>query len=453
MEIAQVLARFVTHTDFDALPVAVIKKAKELILDQLGCQIAASSLPWSKAVYEYVKDNKGLIEESTIINYGLKTTAQDSAFVNACFGHGFLADDTHLRTAAHLGCMIVPSAMAVGEKECASGKQFLTAVVLGYEVASRIGIAAPLIGKRGFQTGPVIGPFGVTAAASSLFKFNEDQTQNALSISGSQSSGLMEYAMSGGSVNRLHGGMAAYGGIRATQLVKRRFTGPPTVFEGSRGFLHAFSGESFPERITDKLGLDYNMLDIGLKAYCCCGTQAGGLDAISNLIAKYEIKPPDIEEILVSCVPTVFNAGSKIKEPEDITSAQFSGRFGIAVRLIKGGNGFKEYVEQNLRDPEILNLVAKINYELDEDLEKIPNSHLPTKITVRMKNGNVYSETTVIDRGTAMNPLTECEVNAKFSQFASMLLPVDRIKLIMERVSGLESISDIHELTKLLVIA
>lgn len=451
MEETKQLAKFVSELTYEDLPKNVIDKAKELILDQLGCQLAGSTLPWSKPAFEYVVDYKGERKESTVVNYGFRTSAQDAAFVNAIFGHAFLGDDTDSVCFAHLGAIILPAALAVAEREMINGKEFIKAVVVGYEVASRIGAAAPLAMNRGFHPGPIFGTFGVAAAAGAILGFNENQLLDALGIAGSHSSGLMEYSISGGTVNRLHSGITAYGGIRAALLALRGFRGPAAILEGERGFLRAFSGECLLDEITRGIGERFRVLLIELKAYCCCGTSSTIFDAVSKIKSEHEIRPQEIKEIIVNASPETFRMTGLIVEPKDITSAQFSGRFGIGLQLIKGGNTFKEYSEENLRDPEVLELARKTKFILDEELGKLPNSNNPSKVMIKMKNGAVYEQTIYAAKGSILNPMTKEEVCQKFRGFASAALPPQKAETIIETVARLDSVDNLRELTQLLV--
>ncbi len=451
MDETKKLAKFVSELTFRDLPKNVIDKAKELILDQLGCQLAGSTLPWSKPAYEYVAEYKVAREESTVVNYGFRTSAQDAAFVNAVFGHGFLGDDTDSVCHAHFGSIIIPAALAMAEREGISGKEFIKAVVVGYEVASRIGAAAPLAMSRGFHPGPIFGTFGVAATAGTILGFNENQGLDALGIAGSHSSGLMEYSLSGGTVNRLHSGITANNGVRAALLAQKGFKGPATILEGERGFLHAFSGESFVEEMIQGLGEGFRVLLIELKAYCCCGTSGTTLDAVSKIKSEHDIHPEEIKEIIVNASPAAFKLTGSITEPRDITSAQFSGRFSIALQLIKGGNTFKEYSEENLKDPELLALARKTKFILDEEIGKLPNSNDPAKVMIKLKNGAIYEQTVHAAKGSLLNPMMKEEVYQKFEGFASVALPYDKRKAIIETVAGLDSVDNIRELTRLLV--
>ena len=141
------LARFVSELKYEHLPPEVIARAKDLILDQVGIMMGVSTLPWSKIVYEYVREWGDEKRESTIAHYGYKTKAENAVFANSSFGHGFEIDDHYLPGQSHPGCIVVPSALAMAEKESATGKDVILAVAAGYEVMGRITI---LEGKHGF---------------------------------------------------------------------------------------------------------------------------------------------------------------------------------------------------------------------------------------------------------------------------------------------------------------
>ncbi len=451
MEKARELARFVSQFTYRDVPERVVARTKELILDQFGCQLAGSTLPLSKAILEYVRDNKGQSEESTIVNYGLRTSAQEAAFANANFGHAFIGDDLDPTCKAHLGSIIIPAALAVAEREKASGKAFIKAVVAGYEVASRIGAAAPQIQSRGFHPGPVLGPFGVAASAGMMLGMSEDQILDALGIAGSHCSGLMEYSKAGGTVNKLHAGIAACGGIRAALLAHKGFKGPPTVLEGERGFFRAFSGETALEEISRGLGREFKVLGVGLRRYCCCGTQCAGIDAISDIMGEHVVTPGAVERIVIRAPAYVLSMVGSTGEPQDVTGAQFNARFGMALRIVKGGNGFKEYNEANLKDPEVLNLAKRVYFVPDDDLGKGAASYLPARLTVKMRDGAVFEKTVYAARGTALNPMNQEEVAQKFREFASGVLADREIAGVIAAVAVLDQVENICEFSRLLV--
>jgi 2-methylcitrate dehydratase PrpD len=154
------LAGFISKIRFEDLNKEVIEKTKGLILDQLGCQLAFAALPWSKSIFKYVRSRWSSRQESTVVYYGVKTSAEDAVLANASFGHGFEMDDTELVIPIHPGVVVIPSSLALGEAEVISGREFITAIVAGYEAMLRIGMAARTMMKRGFHTTAAAGPFG-----------------------------------------------------------------------------------------------------------------------------------------------------------------------------------------------------------------------------------------------------------------------------------------------------
>ncbi|MBN2062558.1 MAG: MmgE/PrpD family protein, partial [Deltaproteobacteria bacterium] len=336
MNVTRQLAQYITEIRYNDFNNEVIEKAKGLILDQLGCQLAFANMPWSKGIYQYVCSKKYVGGESTVTYYGLKTSAEDAAFANATFGHGFEMDDAESLTASHPGVVVIPPALAIGEQQTISGKDFITAIIAGYDIMLRIGLASRIMMSRGFDTTPTNGTFGATAAVGKILKFNPDIMLNALAIAADLSCGTSEFSNAGGSVKRLHAGFPAQAGIKAALLAQYGISGPLTAIEGKRGFCQAFAGVNEVDEITTGLGKDYKIMLTGNKPYCCCAAQHTVIDATDKISKEHAIEPDNVAEIIVEQRPREVGAVGAIVETPDIVSAQFSGRFGVALRLVKG---------------------------------------------------------------------------------------------------------------------
>jgi 2-methylcitrate dehydratase PrpD len=452
MNETKALAQFVADIKYEDLSPQVIEKTKGLVLDQLGCEFAFATLPWNKAVYQYIKDKSGSGGISTIVYYGLKTTMEDAAFANAVFGHGFEMDDTEMHALTHPGSVVIPSALAAGEAKKASGKDFITAIVAGYDAMVRIAMASRTSIERGFHGTAVNGPFGSVAAASRILGINADTIVNALGIVASDAGGIAEYSISGGMVKRLHAGFAAQAGVRATLLAQNGLTGPATALEGKKGFCQAFANQCYLEEITAGLGKEFRIMWTGNKPYCCCAAQHTVIDATAAIIKEHLVKPEEIEKITVEQMPREVRTVGNIIEPQDITSAQFSGRFGVALRLIKGGNGFRDYTMENIKDPAILGLVHKIDYTGNEALEGKLVAAAPAIVTIKLKNGEVYKKRVDYAKGTTNNPLTIDELKEKFRGLTGPALSGERAEKIIEMLMELEELDDISRLIPLLTI-
>lgn len=266
------LADFIATTRYDDLPQAVIEKPKELITDQLGVALASSMLPWNRKVLDYVRD-MGIAGDSRVIGTNYRTSIEYAALINGTFGHGFELDDYCTPCGAHVGCVVIPAAIAVSEQLHATRRDFLTAVAIGAEIVLRVGFALTVRGMsaRGFHSTSVYGPFGAASASARLLKLDKDAITYALGIAGSHCSGTTEYDQTGGDIKRLHAGIAGMAGIRAALLARRGFTAPPTILEGKNGILNAFSSSPDIEKLTESLGSEYFMLQTRIKPYACCG--------------------------------------------------------------------------------------------------------------------------------------------------------------------------------------
>ncbi len=279
-----------------------------------------------------------------------------------------------------------------------------------------------------------------------------DTVTSALGIAASQCGGIGEYARSGGSVKRLHAGFATQAGIKAALMARLGITGPPTAIEGKSGFCQAYADKYSLKDITDGLGKEFRILWTGNKPYCCCFAQHAVIDATALIARKHRVKPDEIEEVVVGQKAREAGSVGSIKEATDVVSAQFSGRFGLALRLIKGGNGFKDYSEESLRDPQILALARKVKYGVDEELEKMPPESNPAKVTIKLKNGTVYRERVDFSKGTVQNPMTKEELEDKFRSLAAMVMPEKQVEDIIRIVGKLEVVDNVINLGSLLVV-
>lgn len=266
------LAKFVMGISFEKLPKDVIDTTKLLILDLIGVGILGSTKEASRIIVEFVKDS-GCRGESTVFGHQLKTSPQFAAMANGTIGHGFELDDTHDPSVSHPGAVVIPAALALGERQRISGKNFLTAVVVGYEVMGRVGMAAgPTLIGRGFHPTSANGPFGAVAAAAKILGLSEQQSLRGFGIVGSMASGILEFSQDdeGTMIKRLHAGMAAGNGVAAALLAGKGFTGPSRALDGTFGYCKVFSNSPDLSRLDGHLGEDFVIRHISVKPYACC---------------------------------------------------------------------------------------------------------------------------------------------------------------------------------------
>jgi 2-methylcitrate dehydratase PrpD len=447
--VAQKLSAFVCGMDYEKLPAEVIDRLKDLLLDQLGCQLIGSTLEWNQSVYKFVKENKHG-GPATIVNHGDKVPVDDAALVNGTFGQGCELDDYYDQGGGHPGAASVPVAMALAEKTCVSGQNFLTAMAAGYEIGWRVGRGLlPEMMRRGYHAQGVVGVFIAAATAGKLLQLDPERLTHALAIAGSHASGTMEYDQSGGEVKRMHNGIACSGGLRSAMTADKGLTGPPTIFEGERGILKVFSGESRTGVITRAMGIDFAVLHAAIKRFPVNASQHSPIELLDKLVRENRFQPKEVKKIEVGVNEGVILHGGTIYEPKEVIEAQFSLRFSLALRLLKGSNELKFYLDSNVwRDPAVLAMGRKI--ELFADPTAVKERRFACRMRISLLSGNVVEGSLPSPKGNFSNSLSKQEITEKFLGNGSSVLPQEKLDRIVEKVEKVETEEDMSSFGALL---
>lgn len=439
------LAQFASDLQYSDLPPRVVEKAKEIALHAFGVQLAGSTLPWSKAAYRFIRAQGGA-PDSTVVNYGLKTSPMNAAFTNGTFAHSFEMDDNHGTSSIKGGCVVVPTVSAIGERELSSGREFILAAVIAYEVMTRIALSVtPSVMRRGFQPTAACGAFGAAAATGRLLRFDQETMLHAISIAGGHSGGLMEAPAAGrGELKRIYGGMAASNGIRSALLAREGLTGPETMLEGEHGFCHGFGDNADLRILTAGLGTEWQILEVHYKPYTQDGYIQPMTEALDHLVRTHKFGPDDVEEIRTGCCQFAHNhIVGVIQRPKDLASAQYSANFSLALFMLKGNAGFREYSEDSLGDPAIASLSRKVHTVLDDEVEQEwqKTRARGARVTVRLKSGDTVSHYV-----KNLRSMTPGELDEKFRRLASVAMNDEACERFAAVVKNLEDLGDVSRL-------
>ena len=450
MERTKELVRFAAHLRFSDLPPAVVEKAKEIALHAWAVQLAGSTLPWSQTVYRYVQEQGGAAQ-STVLAYGLRTSAAGAAFANGAFGHAFEMDDNHAASSIKGGCVVMPASLAIGEQERSDGKAMILAIVAGYEVMTRIALSVtPVLLRRGHHPTGTCGAFGAATAAAKLLRLDAQTMLHMMSIAAVHGSGLTEAPASGrGQLKRIFGGMAASSGVRSALLAKGGLTGPATMLEGDEGFLHAYGDNANPAALDSGLGTEWQILNVHYKIYAQDGYIQPMTEALERIVKRHDFAVDAIEEVRAGCCRFAHErVAGVIREPTDLASAQYSANFSLALFLVKGGAGLQEYTEESLTDPRILSLSKRIRTEVDEEIEREWQERRPrgARITVRLRGGETYSECVHMLRA-----MTSEDMEHKIRSLSALAVGEAQSERLVAAVRNLEALEDVRALVPLLV--
>ncbi len=303
------LAQFIVKLKYQDLPPEIVDKAKALTLQALASALAGSQWQGPKQTIRMIKQEEAVARGgSTILVDGAMVTKAGAAFTNSeLISAAGKLDSFQMLT--HPSLTILPGALAVVEEAGSTGKEFITAIVAGYEVMERLSKDfVPAVVARGFHSGPVFGIFGATVAAGKLMNLNEDQMNSAIALSVNLSGGNLEGGMHGGRV--IHQNGAARNAMLAVLLAKDGIKGAETVLEGNAGFYHSYTGNnkgkltySFGrkttnfDKITAGLGSEWVMMNTIHRIYSISGTNIGPIEVTAKLCVDNNIRPQDVERV------------------------------------------------------------------------------------------------------------------------------------------------------------
>lgn len=297
MSLSRTLASFIRQINYEDLPDDVVSFTKMCVIDWLSSALAGEQHPVIRKMDAVVREWGGNDQASLIT--GGKTSVTNAAFVNGAASHIVELDDIHKGSIIHAATVVIPAALAVAEWKKRTGKELLTAIVIGYEVCYRIGEAVSPSHYYYWHNTATCGTFGAAVAAAKLLNLKEDQIISALGSAGTQAAGLWEFIEDGAMSKQLHPGKAAMNGVIAAHLAEQNFTAATRILEGKRGFFEAMSDKYDDTRVTDGLGKSFKITENSFKIHASCRHTHHVIDMMLELVEKEELNYIDIEKISI----------------------------------------------------------------------------------------------------------------------------------------------------------
>ena len=335
------------------------------------------------------------------------------AFVTGGLVHILETDDLHRASVTHPGCVVVPAALAVAERQGSSGIDMLKAVLHGFEAMCRIGMAVGPAHYRMWHNTSTCGPFGSAMATASLLDLSDGQAVHALGNAGTQSSGLWQFLQTGAMSKHLHAGRAAEAGIVAADLAALDFTGAPAILEGDKGFFAAACPDADPAAVVAKPGSPWQLTSTSIKPWPCCRHTHPAIDAALEL--HNELAGQGIESVTVQTYQAAMDICDR-PQPKGEYEARFSLQHCVAVALDAGSVGFGSFTR------EVRERLARLRGCIDMSVEEPYLSGYPASwgsgVTVETKDGRTLSSRRSAAKGDPEMALTDQEMTAR----AEMLL-------------------------------
>ena len=473
--VTEALAQSSSRVCFEDLPKEDIEKTKLVFLDSIGCALASHVVDRSRLAIELTKEFGGNPQATVIgshrTSYGLASFA-NGELINA------LEYDSLGPLSAHVCPFVVPPCLAIAERVHASGKELILALALALEIGGRM--TSSLAQLKVLKEEPPYyedaqrftyanAVFGGVAGACKLLKLDVKKTLNAFGIAGASTPvpAVMKWEETSGPAIMVKynacSGWAAQLTTVAALLAEKGFTGDTTIMDGEWGFWKIVGSPFFNvDNLLGGLGKVWHIKEVHFKPYPTCGVNHGGIDGINRIMKENQIRPEEIEEIVVKADPLLQTPNRKITTIESFADMQFSNVYIFALAAYYGDRPSPAWLMPSIfSDPKVEALSKKVRVEVHPRTEelmtnKIKMGKLPvfwdTIVEIMAKGGRKFPIEISAPKGNPANPMTEIELMEKFRTNASYsMLPSSRIKDVIEVIKGLGGVDDVTQLTRLLV--
>jgi 2-methylcitrate dehydratase PrpD len=457
-DIAFILAEYAASLQIRDLPASTIAATKLDIFDTLSTTIAGTSSPGIGELLSLIQEWGGS-QQATVLVHGSRVPAQHAAWVNASMAHANDYDDTHDAAMLHAGVTVIPAALAAAELAGgAGGDELLVGVTAGLDAVCRLGLASTIgIVESGFIYTQLLGTFGATIAAGRLMGLTPAEMVNALGIAYSQTSGNYQVIRDSALTKRIQPGFAAQAALISVQMAKKGIRGTQNTFQGIDGFYRVFLRDRYdPGVITAGLGTHFEHEHLSFKLYPCMRPMHVPIDAALEAREKWQLAPERIHRVELRFNEHTYSAGctplEAKKAPCNPIDAQFSIPYAVAAALVHGQVCLADFTSAAVRRREVLDLAAKIDGVIDEELERGWRARVcPTIIRIETTDGQLLEHR--VDHPRRMNQTGFARKLADCIAFSGRPMPRDMAANITSLVEGLESLPDISQLVRAMIAA
>ena len=391
------------------------KTAKQCLLDYYGVTLAGASVLRSKELQ--IIGNDSIPHGCHVIGFCKTVPANIAALLNGISAHAIELDDGHRIGMLHLGAPIISALLAVAEKEKISTKDFLYAIIIGYEVAIRLACCVqPSCKLKGYHATGTCGTVGAAMGIAAALHFDVEQTKSAFSAAITSAAGVLEMIEGDTQLKPYNAGRAAMDGVAAAYIGKARFKAPDDALGGKRGFLKVMTDEPKLEYLTDFFGDKYMIETIYMKPYAACRHCHPSIEAALHIHQQAGFRIEEVESIKVETYKLAVG-GHDHTEINGVNSAKMSIPYSLAVALVTGKAGLEEYTKKSIANPVIQTITNKVSVKDVEALTALCPQKRVAEVTVKTTKGE-FTERVDYPKGEPENPLSREELEEKFRSLA-----------------------------------
>jgi 2-methylcitrate dehydratase PrpD len=437
------VAQFVRELSFENVPADALDRARLLVMDTLGVMIAGASEAHVARLADSLRA-RGSRGRSTFATGGPAGDAGDAAMVNAVAACAHVLDEGHKFARGHVGTYVLPAVLAAAEERDASGAEFLTTLIAGYEIAARMGIACRV--RESMHPSGTWGTVGAAAAVARLAGFSTKSIREVMNVAAPLTLATSwQAAVEGATVRDLYSGCGAASAVAAVRYVDAGFTG------SDNDVAHVFGqvvSERFDEAaLTDGLGRRWEILRNYFKVHACCRNFQSGIDVALELRDKHRLQPGSIVAVraFTFAIPARDNASA---EPRNVLAARESFPVSLGLALLYGRCDASVYTEQRVFDPALRSLAQRVHVECDPALDALFPRARPTRLVIDLADGRTVEGYAEVALGDPDRPLPVADLEAKFESLVGKRLGIAQMRALRGAIDGLDQLASVADLTR-----
>lgn len=434
------LAKFAAQLRFEDIPIQVRRRFEDLLLDTMASILAGSTARPVLSMASFAKamgPDHGLSEDMVRRTH---TTPYFAAMVNAASAHFVEQDDVHNGAVFHPAAVVIPPALAVAQAIGASGKEFITACVAGYEVGIRIGEFLGRPHYKIFHTTATAGTIASAAAVGRLLKLTPAQMLHAFGSAGTVTGGLWEFLRDAADSKQLHTGHAAATGLQAAYLAKDGFTGAQRILEGKQGLGVAMTVGANPACLVDRLGKRWALAETSFKFHASCRHTHPAADALQKAMQDHKLSVNDIASVITHVHQGAIDVLGPVTDPQTVHQSKFSMGTVLGLIAIKNSADLISF-DSVLSDAQVTAFRDRVTMELDPEIDAAYPQQWIGKVTVKTVDGKTYKAIVQEPKGDPGNTLSRAELEDKAMRLGTYheAATAEQVRSIIDKVWQIES--------------
>ena len=432
------LAAFASQLQYSDIPEEVSLRCEDLFLDTMASILAGSGARAVKAMGKYAELMGPASGKSEDFVNRRGTSPVFAAMVNAAAAHVVEQDDVHNGSVFHPAAVIFPPALAVAQALGTSGKDFITASVVGYEVGIRIG---EFLGRSHYKIFHTTGTAGTVAAAVTvgrLLKLTPEQMLHAIGSAGTQAAGLWEFLRDAADSKQLHTAHAAANGLASAYLALEGFTGARRILEGAQGMAAGMSTDANPAKLVDRLGTRWALPETSFKFHASCRHTHPAADALQQAMKQHKLKASDIASVITHVHQGAIDVLGPVTDPQTVHQSKFSMGTVLALIALRNSADLAGF-DGALKDAAVANFRDRVTMELDEEVDTAYPQRWIGKVTVQTTDGRSLTGRVDEPKGDPGNTLSRAEIEHKAMRLGTYegAATEAQVKALIQTVWGL----------------